>query len=99
MPKELDDLYRETLKRIQGQPGEDGALGIRVLSWVTHARRPLSVEELRHGLAVEYDEDKESPNEFDPDNLLSSRSLVDVCAGLVVIDLRSQIICLVHYTT
>ena len=99
MPRELDDLYGETLKRIQGQPGEDGALGMRVLSWVTHTRRPLSVEELRHGLAVEYDEDEESPDEFDPDNLLSSRSLVDVCAGLVVIDPRSQIIRLVHYTT
>ena len=98
MPRELDGLYGETLKRIKGQPGEDGALGMRVLSWVTHARRPLSVEELGHGLAVEHDEDGESPDEFDPDNLLSSRSLVDVCAGLIVIDPRSQIIRLVHYT-
>ena len=99
MPRELDDLYRETLERIQKQPGEDSVLGMRVLSWVTHTRRPLSVEELRHGLAIEYDDDEEQPEEFDADNLLSPRSLVDVCAGLVVIDTRSQIIRLVHYTT
>ena len=99
MSSELDDLYRETLERIRKQPGEDATLGMRVLSWITHTRRPLSVEELRHGLAVEYDDDEESDGEFDPENLLSSRSLVDVCAGLVVIDSRSQTIRLVHYTT
>ena len=99
MPRELDDLYRETLERIRKQPGEDGTLGMRVLSWITHARRPLSVEELRHGLTVEYDDGEEPEEDFDPENLLSPRSLVDVCAGLVVIDPRSQIIRLVHYTT
>ena len=99
MSKELDDLYRETLERIRKQPGEDGTLGMRVLSWITHTRRPLSVEELRHGLAVEYDDIEEPDGDFDPENLLSPRSLVDVCAGLVVIDPRSQNIRLVHYTT
>ena len=99
MSKELDDLYRETLERIRKQPGEDGTLGMRVLSWITHTRRPLSVEELRHGLAIEYDDGEEADYEFDPENLLSPRSLVDVCAGLVVIDPRSQTIRLVHYTT
>ena len=55
--------------------------------------------QLRHGLAVECNDDEEQPGEFDPENLLSPRSLLDVCAGLVVIDPRSQIIRLVHYTT
>ena len=98
MPRELDDLYRETVERIRRQSGDDAELGIRVLSWVTHTKRPLHVEELAHGLAVEYDDDG-AQDELDTDNLLSSRSLVDVCAGLVVIDPQSQIIRLVHYTT
>jgi hypothetical protein len=99
MPRELDELYQETLERIQRQPGEDGELGMRVLSWVTHTRTPLSVEELRYGLAVEYDEAEEQPNEIDEENLLSASSLLDVCGGLVVIDPISQTIRLVHYTT
>lgn len=99
MPRELGDLYAETVERIRRQSGEDGELGMRVLSWVTHTKRPLHVEELAHGLAIEYDDDEGAPTELDTDNLLSSRSLVDVCAGLVVIDPRSQIIRLVHYTT
>ena len=79
---------------------------MRILSWITHARRPLSVDELRYGLAVEYydndedDEDSEGDvEELNEDNLLSPRSLVDVCAGLVIIDSTSQIIRLVHHTT
>lgn len=99
MPRELDGLYKETLERIRRQSGEDGELGMRVLSWMTYSKRPLHVDELAHGLAVEYDDDEEAHHELDMDNLLSPRSLVDVCAGLVVIDPRSQIIRLVHYTT
>ena len=96
MPRELDDLNRETLERIQKQPGEDGTLGMRVLSWITYTRRPLSVDELRHDVAVEYGDNEVQEKEFDRENLLSPRSLIDVCAGIVVIDPRSQIIRLVH---
>ena len=99
MPRELDGLYRETLARVRQQTGDDGELGMRILSWITHAKRPLSVGELRHGLAVEYSDVPEHLEEFDEDNLLSPGSLVDVCAGLVIIDSSSQIVRLVHYTT
>lgn len=99
MPRELNELYKQTLDRIQTQAGNDGALGMRILSWITHAKRPLSVEELLHGLAVEYDDDAGKLDELDKDNLLSQESLVDVCAGLVVMDSTSRIVRLVHYTT
>lgn len=72
---------------------------MRILSWITHARRPLLVAELRHGLAVEYCDEGEGLQEFDQDSLLSPGSLANVCAGLVIIDSTSQIIRLVHHTT
>ena len=102
MPQKIDELYKLTLERIQQQAGDDGMLAIRILGWITHARRPLSVNELRHGLAVEYDDDEDndlSVTELDNDNLLQPESLIDVCGGLVIIDSTSQIIRLVHYTT
>lgn len=99
MPEKLDDLYGEIIERIKRQSGNRGKLGTRLLSWITNARRSLSVEELRHGLAVKYDNDEKQSTELDKDNLVSSRNLVDVCAGLVIIDPQSQIIRLVHYTT
>lgn len=99
MPSRLEELYQETILRIQQQAGDDGALGMRILSWITHAKRPLFVDELRHGLAVEYNDNEKDLKEFDADNLLSPGSLVDVCAGLVTIDSTSQVIRLMHYTT
>ena len=99
MPNELDELYRQTVERIRRQPGDDGELGMKVLSWVTHAKRPLRVEEIQHALAVEIDEDEDPPCQLDFDNILSPQTLTDLCAGLVVIDSSSQIIRLVHYTT
>ncbi|KAL6713765.1 hypothetical protein ACLMJK_008257 [Lecanora helva] len=98
MPKELDELYEDTLARIQKQPGEDGELGMRIIAWITHARRPLTVDELCHGLAVECDCVEEDSKTLDPDNILPFESLTDVCAGLIVIDPQSQIVRLVHYT-
>lgn len=54
---------------------------MRILSCIIHARRATSVDELRHGFAVECDEDEEGPEELDKDNLLSPGSLVDVRAS------------------
>ena len=99
MPRELDGLYQKTLDRVQQQTGDDGKLAMRILSWITHAKRPLSVDDLRYGLAVEYSDVSEHLEEFDEENLLPPRSLVDVCAGLVIIDSNSQVVRLVHYTT
>ena len=99
MPIELDELYQQTVERIRGQPGEDGELGMKVLSWVTHAKKPLRVEKIQHALAVEVDEDEDSSHQMEFDNILSPQSLTDLCAGLVVIDPSSQIIRFVHYTT
>lgn len=95
MPTQLSELYDDSLDRIKKQPGEDGALGMRILGWILRARRPLMVDELRHGLAVDLET---CESELDEDDLLSTQSLVDVCAGLVIIDLTSQVIRLVHFT-
>ena len=98
MPGQLDELYREALVRIQKQSDNDEELGMRILSWIIHAKRPLSVNELRYGLAIDYSDVQEDV-EFDEDNVLSSGSLVDVCAGLAIIDSNSQVVRLAHYTT
>jgi len=55
---------------------------------------PITTLELRHALAVEVGEPK-----LDEDNLTSTDLVVSVCAGLVTIDEKSDIIRLVHYTT
>jgi predicted transcriptional regulator len=85
LPNEIDEIYDQAMERIERQPNKE--LAKRVLSWIIHASRPLSVEELRHALAV-------SPNmtEINPDALVFKSKLTSVCAGLVVIDKEQQII-------
>lgn len=53
LPKELDETYDQAMERIRSQDTESVRLAERVLAWISNARRPFSVEELQHGLAVQ----------------------------------------------
>jgi hypothetical protein len=87
LPNDIDDIYNQAMERIEGQLKADRELAERVLSWITYARRPLTVEELQHALAV-------SPEmvNMDPTALIFNWKLTSVCAGLVVIDEEQRII-------
>ncbi len=81
------------MERIKCQREGFQELAIRVLSWITCAKRPLTALELQYALAV-----KTGESEFDEGNLTEIEDLVSVCAGLVTIDKKSDIIRLVHFT-
>ncbi|KAF3191573.1 hypothetical protein TWF106_004296 [Orbilia oligospora] len=93
MPSDLQKTFDVALERLQAQPKQHAALALRVLSWLTHAKRPFSVEELCHGLAVEPD-----TTSLDDENLPAPKLLINVCGGLVVIDRESSTIRLAHLT-
>ncbi|KAH7127264.1 hypothetical protein EDB81DRAFT_600338, partial [Dactylonectria macrodidyma] len=59
-----------------------------ILSWITCAKRPLTIVELRRSLAVEV-----GTTELDEDGL------PEACTGSVMIDEQGDTIQLVHYTT
>ncbi|KAL8910654.1 MAG: hypothetical protein Q9171_004070 [Xanthocarpia ochracea] len=90
----LNAAYSKAVQRIEGQLDNDRELAKRVISWITFAKRPLTTTEICCILAVEPD-----TAEIDPENVYNSEDLVSVCAGLVVVDQKSGIIRLVHYTT
>ena len=90
----LDSTYEQAMERIQGQEADFQKLASQVLSWVVHARRPLSSRELQHALGTRI-----GMSELDDDFLPEPEDLVSVCAGLVTIDEESNIVRLVHYTT
>ncbi|KAL2073548.1 hypothetical protein VTL71DRAFT_10874 [Oculimacula yallundae] len=97
LPKELNDVYNETMERIKGQHEEDAKLATRILSWITHAFRPLRVDELKHAVAVmDLDEDE---NRLTAEDLPSEAMMVTVCGGLAVVDSEKGTFRLVHYTT
>jgi hypothetical protein len=92
--KGLDETYEQAMKRIEGQEEAYRELAKQVLSWVTCAKRALSTAEVQHALAVTAD-----MVDMDENFLPEVEILGSVCAGLVTIDEKSDIIRLVHYTT
>ena len=82
------------MERINGQAPGFKDLARKVLAWITCAKRPLTILELRHALAIEVGE-----THLDEDNLTQTEDLIAACAGLVTVDQESGIIRLVHYTT
>ena len=82
------------MERINGQVIDFKRLANQVLSWIVCAKRPLTIRELQHALAVEVGE-----SQLNKHSLLEIEDMVTSCAGLVTVDEESGIIRLIHYTT
>jgi len=109
LPGSLDAIYDEAMKRITCQvkgedmdedtegiaskKKEDASIAKKVLSWLSYARRPLSLAEIQHAIAVEPTTTSLSKRDFIPEDIL-----ISVCAGIVIVEKESNIIQLVHHT-
>ncbi|KAJ7591975.1 hypothetical protein C8J56DRAFT_823995, partial [Mycena floridula] len=97
LPKDINNLYDETMKQIVDQGEEYSQLAHRVFLWLAFAKRALTLLELRHALAV-----SEGMDEMELDALIQDGEFVaSVCGGLVVIEEAEDgsFPRLVHYTT
>ena len=103
MPTKYHDkiatLYDDSIECIKSQEDNDVILGMKILQWLAFAKIPMTVDELRHALALEWEEDEEPPVELNRENILDIPDIVDVCAGLVLVEEQSSIVRLVHSTT
>lgn len=90
----LNAAYSDVLARIQAQPPGYRALALKVLIWVTFARKQLPVQEFRGAVCT-------IPGDcaFDMDNLRDADTLISRCCGLVILDQKSGVVRLIHYTT
>jgi len=89
----LGDAYDVTLERIQAQDKEKTKLAMAALTWVCYSERPLQVDELCHGLAVEI-----GATDFDPENVPSIVTLLECCQGLIEVDKEASTVRLIHTT-
>jgi hypothetical protein len=78
---------------INGQKPGYRKLAIKVLSWITCAKRPLTTSELRCALAINV-----GKSELDQGDFSQLEDMVSVYTGLVTVDEQSNIIRLVYYT-
>ena len=97
LPKGSDALeaaYQGALERIEAQKTGFAYLAKQVLSWLVCAKRELTIEELRHALAIELD-----ATDLDEENMVEADEIVSCCAGLVTLNRTTDVVHLVHYTT
>jgi ankyrin repeat protein len=94
LPTVLEKAYDEAMERIWSQDSDDVELAERVLGWISCAKRPLTVEELQHALAI-----TPESTDIDEEDFMDEEIITSVCAGLVTVDNEGDIIRLVHYTT
>lgn len=90
----LSSAYDQAMERINRQERGLRELAIRVLSWITCAKRQLITMEFQHALAT-----KKGKPRLDTGDLIPIEDIVSVCAGLVTLDKESDIIRLAYYTT
>lgn len=91
LPKSVPKMYDEIVARILEQEEDDVNLAKQVLGWTINAKRPLSIAELQHAIAVGIDDEK-------IDELFEEADLASVCCGLVTVDSLESRIRLIHYT-
>jgi len=89
----LGDAYAATISRIKALKGGRSKLGMDVLMWVSHAERPLHVDELCHALGVE-----EGSTDLNTRNIPAIETLLECSLGLVTVEKSSSTVRLVHYT-
>jgi hypothetical protein len=93
LPKDLEHTYNEAMARIDSQSEDERNIAYLALIWVANAKRPLSAAELQEAIAVEV-----SSKSLDPDGILDITLIVSVCAGLLMIDVATGLVRLIHYT-
>ncbi|TEB24208.1 ankyrin [Coprinellus micaceus] len=104
LPYGIDEMYRATLDRIAAQPEEDVSIAHRTFVRLVYEfspwnadTRPMSAEDLRHYLAVSFENQT-----FDKGDLVPIPLILSTCCGLVIAEEGDQgfpEIRFIHYTT
>lgn len=92
-PANITMQYQETWQRIEQQEFDHSSLAKRILSWLAHTVRPLSIQELCHALAIKCGDKATNMRNLDAADLF-----VPCYQDLVVVEKGSQVIGLVHHT-
>ena len=93
MPHGLNDALASTMERIQDQPDGRRRMGLNALMWISHAKRPLLVNELSEALAI-----RSGDKSLDIDSQPRPGIIVDCCMGLVTVDEKTWEVRLVHFS-
>ncbi|KXX73563.1 Vegetative incompatibility protein HET-E-1 [Madurella mycetomatis] len=92
MSRGLDEAFAETISRIQSLPESRRRIGMGVLMYLAHARRPMTVSQLSDVLAM-----RPGQRTINVKYRPSAKVLLECCQGLVTIDPETQNARVAHY--
>jgi len=90
---DLGGAYGATLGRIKTQGEEKARLGMAVLMWISHSRRPLQADEICHAIAIQI-----GSNDLNSDDIPGISTLLSCCQGLATIEKGTSTVRLIHFT-
>jgi hypothetical protein len=90
-PSKIEDVYRQTWKRILEQQSSHVLLAQTALVWVLNASRPMRIEELECAVAT-----APGTHNFENARVAPGTTLVALCHGLVTLEEESQLVRLVR---
>ncbi|KAH6894868.1 ankyrin repeat-containing domain protein [Coprinopsis sp. MPI-PUGE-AT-0042] len=93
-PSDIEAIYAKTWERILAQGPKQLNLAKLVLLWITHAERELKMDTLRQAVAT-----CPETYAFEPKRMVPEALLLSVCCGLVLVDDKTRLARLIHYTT
>src|SRR5436305_698017 len=93
LPSVVEGLYDTYFTRIKNRHLETQKLFFKALSWIFHARRPLTISELIEALAVE-----EWQSARDVENYTVMILLLRLFSGLIVIQHPQDTVHFAHYS-
>jgi ankyrin repeat protein len=93
LPATYEKAYEMTFNRILKQPDTIVDLSKRVLNWVLHAKRPLTMQELQHAIAI-----KSHCKSIDPESLESPKVILSSCLGMVSLSKVDGRVHIIHAT-
>lgn len=95
---DLDEIYSRALNTIRSQEKGRAALANIVLAWLIKARRTLTVDELRVAVTFGGGTLQDDHGQFNEIDMPDGAMMLDICAGLVVINRASSTVQFSHYS-
>ncbi|KAH4216616.1 hypothetical protein HBI26_190290 [Parastagonospora nodorum] len=86
LPQGINDTYDQVMERIEKLSVNRRRAVKRLLQWVSYSKRPLTIRELEHAIAV-----SRGARELQADHIISAKVLTSLSAGIVIVDENERV--------
>ncbi|KAF5340346.1 hypothetical protein D9611_007918 [Ephemerocybe angulata] len=105
LPSGVEEMYKNTLDRINAQAAEDVSIAHRVFIWLLHSARDLLAHELQDALAISFEDET-----YDSIDIIPVSMILSMCGGFVTVEEQGEKVIgseygseshlrFIHYTT